>query len=952
MTASAQPGAEIEVQKPKKYENRKLGSEKTGEKKFTVTRKLYQNTVTHYNYYFNANKRLNEVVSAAKMGFKDDYSQLLPFYNYTLQQTAQHKEDLDSIVYKCTAGILLHDLRNSWIDNLYLLLGKAYFFRNDLDSAALTFQYLNFSYAPKESGGYDIPIGSNVSNDKGEFSIATKEKNNIWNKLTSRPPSRNESFIWQIRNHIEKNELPEAAGIIEILKNDPNFPKRLQSDLQEVLAYWFYKQQVYDSAAFYLSRALNEATNSQEKARWEYLIAQMYQLSNKNEDAVNYYNRSISHTTDPIMEVYARLNSIRINKSDKKDVIQENIDALLKMAKREKYIAYRDIIYYAAAQIELERKNFANAQNNLLKSVKYSENNPAQRNQSFLLLGDLNYNRKAYPDSYNFYDSVDVNSLTNPDDKDRVTFRKLPLKTIAENTLTIIAQDSLQALAKLPAEQREAIVKKQAKLLRKSQGLKEETTTTNVAVQQVPDLFANNDKSNDFYFYNASAKARGFSEFKARWGERPNVDNWRRKSAIDRQTQKLADVSDVPEKKEDTVQSKPLDNSYEGLLQNIPTTPAKLDSSNKSIMDALYSSGQTFMNKLEEYPSAIEAFEELLRRFPNSSYKNEALFNLSYAYQKTGDKAKADQYKNELLASGNDKWAKLISHPDTAKNNIQSSPATKKYEDIYNLFIEGHFNQAKNEKKVADSLYGNSYWTPQLLFIESIYYIKQREDSTAIKVLTDLTNLYNGNPMAERAKTMISVLQHRKEIEDYLTKLDVKRNENKPVAVNAPAVATPKPETNIVRAPTTTHDTIPLTRKDTAITPAPVVVKNFNYVATDPHYVVILLDKVDPVYANEARNAFNRFNQEKYYNQKIDISGLQLNERYNMVLEGPFADATAALDYIDKVRPVAKSRILPWLAADKFSFLIISNANLDVLKSNKDMDAYKLLMQKAIPGKF
>ena len=48
--------------------------------------------------------------------------------------------------------------------------------RNDLDSAGMTFQYINFAFAPKEEGGYDIPIGSNASNDKGEFSIASNEK--------------------------------------------------------------------------------------------------------------------------------------------------------------------------------------------------------------------------------------------------------------------------------------------------------------------------------------------------------------------------------------------------------------------------------------------------------------------------------------------------------------------------------------------------------------------------------------------------------------------------------------------------------------------------------------------------------------------------------------------------------------------------------------------------------
>ena len=1075
VNANAQPGAEIEVKKPKKYENRKLASEKTGEKKFTVTRKLYQNTVTHYNYYFNANNRLNEVVNTAKSTFKDDFTQLLPFYNYTLDQTSQSKQDLDSVIYKCTAGILLHDLRNSWIDNMYLLLAKAYFFRNDLDSAGLTLQYLNFSFAPKEDGGYDKPIGSNASNQLGEFSIATKEKNSIWTKLTSRPPSRNESFIWQIRNHIEKNELPEASGVIEILRHDPNFPKRLNSDLNEVLAYWFYKQQVYDSAAMHLIKALDEAPSTMERARWEFLVGQMYQLSKHDEDAVNYYNKSIAHTTDPIMDVYARLNSIRINRSDRKDILQENINALIKMAGREKYFNYRDIIYFAAANIELERNNFAEARVDLLKSVKYSQNNPQQRSQSFLLLADIHYNRSNYTDAYNFYDSTDINVLNKNEDKERVTLRKPPLKIIAENTSTVLIQDSLQSLANLPAEQRDAIIKKQVRLLRKEQGLKDEDVQgSNTAVKQAPDLFASNNTTADFYFYNSASKARGFSEFKARWGERPNVDNWNRKSALDRQVQKIADVDDVPDKAASASQ-KASDNSYEGLQQNIPTTPEKLDISNNNIMDALFSNGITFMNKLEEYPAAILAFEDLLRRFPNTKYKDEALFNLAYAYEKTGNKTKSDQTKNQLAtASPDSKFTKLLNHPAIDKMSDKELAATKKYEAIYDLFIEGQFNEAKNQKKVADSVYGKSFWTPQLLFIESIYYIKQREDSTAIRVLTDLTNLNSSSALAQRAKTMIDVLKRRKEIEDYLTKLEVTRNvdkpastqvttatkEEKPVTVVSPPVAkdsiitksvanvkkelplppainkdslsvkpvivksatkndttsastykiskdtildvskselskksankkdsiagakilmakkgkktistsaiskndsTGNPElvinpalntpTNTIKKDTTISSTASPVKQDSASLPA-ISYKNFNFVASDPHYVVVLLDKVDPVYASEARNAFNRFNSERYYNQKIEISGLKLSDQYNLVLEGPFTDANAAVEYIDKVKPLARSSILPWLKAEKFSFLIISKANLDLLKVSQDVDSYKLLIQKAVPGKF
>jgi hypothetical protein len=140
--------------------------------------------------------------------------------------------------------------------------------------------------------------------------------------------------------------------------------------------------------------------------------------------------------------------------------------------------------------------------------------------------------------------------------------------------------------------------------------------------------------------------------------------------------------------------------------------------------------------------------------------------------------------------------------------------------------------------------------------------------------------------------------------------------------------------------------------KDTGIAKPSVTLKNFSFVETDSQYVVILLDKVDKVYASEAGNAFNRFNRENYYNQKIDINNLQLDERYDLVLQGPFTNANAAIEYVDKVRPAAKSRILPWLSAEKYSFLVISNANLEVLKSEKDMQTYKQLLQKAFPGKF
>ena len=165
--------------KPEKYEEKKLGSEKTADKKFTVSRRFIQNNVTHYNFYFNAKSKLNAVIERAKIAQKDDYSKLLNFYPYTLENTASQQVELDSVIYKSTAGILLHDLRNDWIDNLYLLIGKAYYFRKTFDSAALTFQFINYNLFPRKKNEDDSRVvGTNQAANNGVISIADKEKRN------------------------------------------------------------------------------------------------------------------------------------------------------------------------------------------------------------------------------------------------------------------------------------------------------------------------------------------------------------------------------------------------------------------------------------------------------------------------------------------------------------------------------------------------------------------------------------------------------------------------------------------------------------------------------------------------------------------------------------------------------------------------------------------------------
>jgi tetratricopeptide (TPR) repeat protein len=1015
------PSLSFDLKKPQKFENRKLASEKTESRKFHAVRRFTQNGTTKFNYHFNAYKKLAEVIARGKAMHKDDYSRLLSFYNYSLEQTAKDKIELDSVIYKANAGILLHDLRNSWVDNLYMLMGEAYYFKNTLDSAYYSFQFINYAFSPKEKDGYDKPIGSNANKDEGGsvFTISTKENTGLLKKAWSRPPSRNESLIWQIKTYIANDELPEAAGLIETLKHDPNFPQRLKTDLAEMQAWWFYKQQVYDSAAIYLEQALPNAENREETSRWLYLIGQMYERANKPADAGKFYEKAVSHTLNPVLEVYARLNAIRQNKGDDK-VIQENINELLRMARKDRYVAYRDIIYYAAAEMELERNNIAGAKALLLRATAFTGEDPSVRSKAFLLLGDLCFKEKNYPDAKRFYDSI---TNIKPDLVDLTAFNKLKaaLSKIVAYQNTITREDSLQRVAAMPDAEREVYIKKLVKQLRKKQGLKEEDAgeitggPLSFNDNSGPsDMFSSNNAKGEWYFYNASLKGKGYTEFKGQWGNRPNVDNWQRLAAIKQSSAAVTASIDEAEGGGKMPAAGAL--SYEELLKTVPLTPAQMATSNDSIENAQFNLGKAYLEGLEDYTSTITTLEGFLARFPESKKRPEALFLLAYCYSKTGDAAKAAAVQSELKQKyTGTSFEKIVSNPNgISPDSTAKQDMTHRYDNIYNLYIEGNFDEAQAQKKIADSMYNKNYWTPQLLYIQSVYYIKQRQDDSAKKSLTDITRLFPNSPMAAKARALIDVLGRRKQIEDYLTNLQIERpvedSTAEPVAIVTPppvqqppvvqpaqqqpakeeppvvAKTDPKPATNMPKTqqPTTTAPKVdqpkpdvariekpvttpaarptvpqlppPSVKKDTAAVtkmkveePKPLVL---THNAEQPHYVAIVLDKVDPVYVNEARNAFTRYNREQYSTKGLSVNNQNVSDAYKLVLIGTFPNAGDAMTYIDKTKKLAAAEIVPWLPAAKYSFIIVTDNNLQVLMNTKDVNALKQFLNQQYPGKF
>ncbi len=946
IVAISQPNTNVSLEKdkPKQYENRILASEKSGDKKFSLPRRITQNTYTHYNYYFNAKNKLNEVITTAKAAFKDDYTSLLSFYNYTLSATSLSKGDLDSVIYKCTAGILLHDLRNDWVDNLYMLLGKAYLLRKDFDSAAGCFQYINYTYAPKDDG-YDIPLGSNASGTAGVFTIATNEKRNIWKKITSKPPSRNESFIWQVRNYLEQDLMGEAAGLIGILRNDPFFPKRLKNDLHEVTALWFYKQQNFDSAAWHLQRCLSNANSKLEKSRWEYLAGQLLQSAKKDSSALKMFEKSIKHTIDPLMEVYARLNIVNLASGKKKNALQENLNDLLKLSKRDKYIDYRDIIFYAAAQLEIKRNNIDEAKKYLLKSIQSSVDNPMQKTLGFIQLAEICYKAKNYALAQSFYDSIQLSNvpLISKNDSLKIVLRKPTLKIIAENILIINKEDSIQIIAAKPEAERIVFVKKILKQLRKAKGIKasdeESYNISNIIANTQPDLFGNT--STDFYFNNLNLKGKGFSEFKSKWGKRNNIDNWRRQSAIEKNVKPAGDLMlpniDVDD---NTIKPKQLDASgkevqaeqeedltFEGLMSKLPLTQTQVELSNRKIIVALLGNGQIFEEKLEDYAAAVDTYEDLFKRFYKVDFKNKetALFNLYYAYYKLGIFTKADSVKKVLNATFPDgeKLLVLLQGNKTDKKE-KNQLITNRYDSIYKQFQLGNCDEAIKLKAILDKQYDSTFWTPQLLYIESICYVKQNNDSVAINKLNQLTQLFPTSQLVSKANTMIDVLKRRTEIENHL------RNNVVVKKVDSVKIDPIQNTSNVA------------IKKD----------DEFIYNANESQYVMIAFDNIDPSFFKESKQSFAQYNNEKFRNEKIGISDYTLNNQIRLLLLGPFANSEKAFLYLDKTKPLAASKIISFIISDKYNFYLIDTYNLNLLQTKKNLSDYIKFIRQSVPGKF
>ncbi len=135
----------------------------------TKFQRFYHNLTGEFNGYFNANEILDISIQEIEMSTPDNYTQLLPIYPYTSNYDASnYKQNLDKAITKVTTVATIHE-KGQWVDDSYVLLGKAQYLKKDYESAEETLEYFR-----EEFDNSRYHIGREKSNNK--LSRAEREK--------------------------------------------------------------------------------------------------------------------------------------------------------------------------------------------------------------------------------------------------------------------------------------------------------------------------------------------------------------------------------------------------------------------------------------------------------------------------------------------------------------------------------------------------------------------------------------------------------------------------------------------------------------------------------------------------------------------------------------------------------------------------------------------------------
>jgi len=111
-------------------------------------KKLYHNTTSKFNGYFNAQELMTTTKLELDASTENNYNKILPVFNYLeIDNPTALAPNMDKAIEKAITVATIHDFSN-YVDDCYVLMGQAQYMKQDYASAEETFQYFEEEFDP------------------------------------------------------------------------------------------------------------------------------------------------------------------------------------------------------------------------------------------------------------------------------------------------------------------------------------------------------------------------------------------------------------------------------------------------------------------------------------------------------------------------------------------------------------------------------------------------------------------------------------------------------------------------------------------------------------------------------------------------------------------------------------------------------------------------------------
>ncbi len=730
-----------------------LGSLGCSVKKNTASSRTYHNLVSHYNIYFNARESYKSGIRKASKQLKPDFNKTLPAFPLETKETAGLiTSEMDRVVKKVSKLITYHSITakpkqkktkltekekeffnlpeyNKWVDDSYLLMGKAQYMKNDLASALTSFNY-------------------------------------IVSKKYPDPGVVMEARLWAAKIYDRSKDFRAAEETLqELEKEKDKIPSSILKDYFKVKANHYLLQGKTDLAIEELKKTLEYSKKKDEKALTAYLLGQLYEEKKDMADAVKYY-RMVFHFNPP----YEMAFNAHIRIAEDTETYAENLKQikkdLHKLLRDEKNKEYRDQIYYAFGKIAMKENKPDEAIEYFKKSAHYSVSNDVQKGLSYLAAAEIYFDRNDYDHAQMFYDSTVAFLPGDYAGYAEYKNKSNSLNRLVRYTREITLQDSLQHLAALPEKKRLAIIDGIIETLVQQEKQEAEQNASQAYSRgqaMLTDIRYQSElnRSGQWYFYNPTALGFGRTEFKRRWGTRKLEDNWRRKNkasvSFESATQEEDSLS-----AEQVIKSVQKTNkkSRSYYLRQIPLNDSMMVASNAQLQEGLFESAMIFYNDLKDYDKAIHNLERIATDFPQSTYLLASYYTLYNLYRETGKTDLADKYKNLIIEKFPDsEQAKVLKDPLYLKKiNEQKLEEERKYEQVYHMFETGNYQEVIRRCDLALQEKTGEDLRSKYMFLRAVSIGKTSDPRTFKEALKQVADSVTDRDIATRATNLITYL--------------------------------------------------------------------------------------------------------------------------------------------------------------------------------------------------